>query len=62
MLTRFEKTLNRHERDLLKLKPVTLQAPEAANNEANLLTSLEDYLGSRIINTSKATFVTRREH
>ena len=61
MLTRFDKTLNRHERDLVKLKPVTLQAPDAANKDANLLTNLADYVGSKIRNTIKAVFVTRNE-
>ena len=61
MLTRFEKTLNRHERDLVKLKPVTLQAPEAANKDANLLTCLADYVGSRIRSALKSVFVTRNE-
>ena len=61
MLIRFDKTLKRHERDLVKLKPVTLQAPDAANNQANLLTCLADYVGSRIRNAMKSLFVTRNE-
>jgi hypothetical protein len=44
MLTRFEETLKRHDRDLTKLRPVTMQAPSEANTEADLLSCLTDII------------------
>jgi hypothetical protein len=40
---------------------VVLQAPEASNSEADLLTCLADYFSSKVRNTIKAVFVTRNE-
>ena len=60
MLTRFEKTLGRHDRDLTKLKPVTLQAP-TANTQTDLLSCLTDLIQSKMRTPFKQLFVTRNE-
>ena len=55
------KIQNRHERDLVKLKPVTLQAPDAANKETDLISCLTDIMSERMMRQQKQLFVTRNE-
>ena len=61
MLTRFEKTLNRHERDLTKLRPVTMQAPSEANTEADVLSCITDLIQTKMRASFRQLFVTRSE-
>ncbi len=56
-----EKTINRHERDLTKLKPVTLQAPDINNQHTDLLQCLTDIMAERMGRGFKQVFVTRNE-
>ena len=58
---RMDKSLKRHDRDLTKLKPVTLQAPDAANRDSDLLSCLIDIMMDRLGLQFKHLFVTRNE-
>ena len=60
-LVRMDKSLKRHDRDLIKLKPVTLQAPPPSNTEADILSCLVDLMAERLGRTFKQSFVSRNE-
>ena len=56
-----DKTIKRHDRDLVKLYPVTKEAPPASNKESDLLSCLIDLIGERMTRTFKQSFVSRNE-
>lgn len=61
MLIRIEKVMNRHERDLVKLKPITLQAPEASNTESDVISCLSDIMAAKLKTLYQHVFVSRNE-
>ena len=60
-LARMDKGLKRHDRDLAKLRPITMQAPAASNTHADLMSILSDNLLEKLDRTLKQAFISRNE-
>ena len=60
-LAHLSKMQKRQQRDLEKLRPIILQAPDAANKDADIISSLTDLMVDRIRTFLTHKFVTRNE-